>query len=385
MGFFTGRVSFLRFATSGTAPVIFGDEQLDALRQHVAGTQGVSEGIEAGWTGGKSVLDTTFDLAKNIINDCLHFDLRLDTDKLPGDLLKAYYEADLAALARENPSGLASAKQKKEAKESAQDRLEQESKDGRFKKRKCTPVLWDRTSNEVLFGATSTTQVDRFAELFSRTFGVTLELLTAGRQAERAASNLGLAVASDMASAFVPDTGGEVAWVPGGGAADFLGNEYLLWLWFLTDHETDTIALGDGSEVTLMPARTLSLDCPRGVTGSGTIASEGPTRLPEARRAVQAGKLPRKMGLTLVRHDLQYELTLQAETLAVASAKLPPPPEDVSDARGKLEERASQIRELIETLDLLYAQFLAVRLSGGWETELARIQKWLTGGEKRAA
>jgi hypothetical protein len=385
MGFFTGRVSFLRFATSGSAPTIFGDEQLDALRRHVAGTQGVSEGIEAGWTGGKSVLDTTFDLAKNIINDCLHFDLRLDTDKLPGDLLKAYYEADLAALARENPSGFASAKQKKEAKESAQDRLEQESKDGRFKKRKCTPVLWDRTSNEVLFGATSTTQVDRFAELFTRTFGVTLELLTAGRQAERAASNLDLAVASDMASAFVPDTGGEVAWVPGGGAADFLGNEYLLWLWFLTDHETDTVSLGDGSEVTLMPARTLSLDCPRGVTGSGTIASEGPTRLPEARRAVQAGKLPRKMGLTLVRHDLQYELTLQAETLAVASAKLPPPPEDVSDARGKLEERASQIRELIETLDLLYAQFLAVRLSGGWETELARIQKWLTGGEKRAA
>ena len=385
MGFFTGRVSFLRFATSGTAPTIFGDEQLDALRQHVAGTQGVSEGIEAGWTGGKSVLDTTFDLAKNIINDCLHFDLRLDTDKLPGDLLKAYYEADLAALARENPSGFASARQKKEAKESAQDRLEQEAKDGRFKKRKCTPVLWDRTSNEVLFGATSTTQVDRFAELFTRTFGVTLELLTAGRQAERVAANLDLAVASDIASAFVPDTGGEVAWVPGGGAADFLGNEYLLWLWFLTDHETDTIALGDGSEVTLMPARTLSLDCPRGVTGSGTIASEGPTRLPEARRAVQAGKLPRKMGLTLVRHDLQYELTLQAETLAVASAKLPPPPEDVSDARGKLDERASQIRELIETLDLLYAQFLAVRLSGGWEAELTRIQKWLTGSEKRAA
>ena len=385
MGFFTGRVSFLRFATSGTAPTIFGDEQLDALRQHVAGTQGVSEGIEAGWTGGKSVLDTTFDLAKNIINDCLHFDLRLDTDKLPGDLLKAYYEADLAALARENPSGFASARQKKEAKESAQDRLEQEAKDGRFKKRKCTPVLWDRTSNEVLFGATSTTQVDRFAELFTRTFGGTRELLTPGGQPERVAANLDLAVASDIASAFVPDTGGEVAWVPGGGAADFLGNEYLLWLWFLTDHETDTIALGDGSEVTLMPARTLSLDCPRGVTGSGTIASEGPTRLPEARRAVQAGKLPRKMGLTLVRHDLQYELTLQAETLAVASAKLPPPPEDVSDARGKLDERASQIRELIETLDLLYAQFLAVRLSGGWEAELTRIQKWLTGSEKRAA
>jgi hypothetical protein len=31
---------------------------------------------------------------------------------------------------------------------------------------------------------------------------------------------------------------------------------------------------------------------------------------PEARRAIQSGKLPRKVGLTVVRHDQQYELTL---------------------------------------------------------------------------
>jgi hypothetical protein len=48
------------------------------------------------------------------------------------------------------------------------------------------------------------------------------------------------------------------------------------------------------------------------------MTNEGPTRLPEAFRALQAGKLPRKAGLILVRHDQQYELTLQAETLAVS-------------------------------------------------------------------
>ena len=145
------------------------------------------------------------------------------------------------------------------------------------------------------------------------------------------------------------------------------------------------MALSDGSEVTLMPTRTLSLDCPRGVTGSGTIASEGATRLPEARRAVQAGKLPRKMGLTLVRHADQYDLTLHAETLAVGSCKMPALPNDVTEARAKLDERADQLRELLETLDLLYARFLAVRLSAGWAGELTRVQRWLTGAEQRAA
>ena len=33
---------------------------------------------------------------------------------------------------------------------------------------------------------------------------------------------------------------------PDGGPPDFLGNEFLLWLWFLTDRESDTVALADG-------------------------------------------------------------------------------------------------------------------------------------------
>jgi hypothetical protein len=387
MGFFTGRVTFLRFAVRGEAPRMFADEHLDKLREHAAGTQAVAsaDGVEAGWAAGKSVLDTTFDLAKNVVNDTLAFDLRVDTDRLPGDLLKAYYEADLAALARENPSGFASAKQKREAKESARDRLEQEAKDGRFRRRKCTPVLWDRHSNEVLFGATSTSQADRLGALFEATFGAGLELVTAGRRAERLAVDLGLTEAADTPSAFVEGAGDEVAWVPGGGPPDFLGNEFLLWLWFLTDRDSDTLSLGDGSEVTLMPARTLTLQCPRGVGGTGTLASDGPTRLPEARRAAQAGKLPRKMGLTLVRHDQQYELTLHAETLAVGSCKLPDLPEDVTDARAKLDERAAQVRELAETLDLLYARFLSVRLTADWNGELARVRRWLERVEPRAA
>lgn len=387
MGFFTGRVTFQRFAVGGPAPRLFDDEHLDRLREFAAGRQGVAaaDGVEAGWAAGKSVLDLDFGLEKNVVNDCLHFDLRVDTERLPGDLLKAYYETDLAALSKDNPSGFASAKQKREAKESARDRLGAEAKDGRFKKRRCTPVLWDRAANEVLFGATSATHADRLSELFERTFGSPLEPLTAGRQAERAAAALGLTGGADAPSGFVPGGGDEVAWVPGGGAADFLGNEYLLWLWFHTDRESDTLAVGDGSEVTLMPARTLTLECPRGVTGSETIASDGPTRLPEARRAVQAGKLPRKMGLTLVRHGQQYELALHAETLAVGACKLPDLPEDVTAARAKLEERATQVREVVETLDLLYARFLAVRLSAEWAAELDRVRRWLAQAESRAA
>jgi hypothetical protein len=159
----------------------------------------------------------------------------------------------------------------------------------------------------------------------------------------------------------------------------------LLWLWYHTDAIADSIALSDGSEVTVMLARTLTLECPRGQTGHETISSEGPTRLPEARRAIQSGKLPRKTGLTLVRHQEQYELALHAETLAVGSAKLPALDESIVEARAKLEERANQIRALIETLDLLYDAFGQKRFGKDWEGELASMQKWLKREDRRAA
>ena len=132
-----------------------------------------------------------------------------------------------------------------------------------------------------------------------------------------------------------------------------------------------------------MLARTLTLECPRGQTGRESITSDGPAKLPEARRAIQAGKLPRKAGLTLVRHDRQYELTLHAETLAVSGARMPAPEEE--EERARLEERVTLLRHVVETLDLLYDAFGRRRTGGDWPKELARIQKWLQRDDRRVA
>jgi hypothetical protein len=390
MGVFQGRASFLRFQVDGPAPRLFGEEHLERLIEFQAGRSKISssDGVEVGWTAGEHVLDTDFHLAKNIIADMLTFDLRVDTDRLPSDLLKAYYSVELKALSRTNPSGYPSARQKREAKEAARERLEQEGKDGRFKKRKCIPVVWDAKSNEVLFGATSFTHLDRLSSLFQQTFGYNLEAVTAGVRAYTMAEvhQLTRNVDDSRLSLFIPEvTPEEAGWIADDSSRDFVGNEFLLWLWFNSEGESDTIEVSDGSEVTYMIARTLTLECPRGQTGHETISHEGPSRLPEAKRAIQSGKLPRKVGLTLVRHDYQYELSLHAETLAVASAKLPPPGEDVTDARAKLEDRADRMRHFIETLDLLYDAFTEQRFSKKWSETLPRIQKWLSREERRAA
>lgn len=383
MPFLTGRVSYLRFRIGRGAPQLFGQDHLDRLHDRRLGRQrlAAADGVEAGWTAGDHILDTDFGLEKNIVNDGLFFDMTIKTDAIPNDLLRAYYAVELKALTKNNPSGFPSAKQKREAKETARARLEEEAKDGRFIRKKSIPVMWDRRPNEVLFGATSVSQVDRFCSLFSQTFDAELHCVTAGvKAAEQAESIGGLRAIDDAApSQFIPGTStSDIAWISDPTNRDFLGNEFLLWLWYVTDNETDTLELSDGSELVLMMARSISLECPRGQTGHETISHTGPTRLPEARRAIRSGKLPRKAGLTMVRHDQQFEVSIGAELFAVSSGKLPQCPDDVTGAREKLEARVTHIRDLDEALSLLFRCFLERRLSTSrWREDLDNIQSWL--------
>jgi hypothetical protein len=388
MGFFSGRVTFARYHVNGPAPGMFGPEHLKRLAGHAIGRQRVAkaDGAEIGWTAADHILDTDFDLEKNVVNDALHFCLRIDTQKVPADLLRAYTQIELQALAAGNPSGLPSARQKREARAAARERLEDEARDGRFLKRKAYPVLWDAPSNELLVGSTAGSVLDRLGLLFEQTFGCALEPLGAGRQMFRLAEVRRQARGVDDAgpSPFVPGvSSSEVAWLPDEANRDFLGNEYLLWLWFMLDADADTIALEDGTKAAVMLTKSLVLECPRGQTGRQTITSDGPTRLPEARRAIQSGKLPRKAGMIVVRHDHQYELTLHGETLAVSGARLPAP--DAADERDRLEERITQLRHLVETLDLMYDAFSRHRAGDGWAKELARMQKWLARADRPRA
>src|SRR5260370_2835154 len=148
MGFFTGRVTCTRFRVTGKALRTFGPEHLEKLAQNAIGRQraAAGDGSQAGWIAGDHILDTRFDLAKNVVNDVLQFGLRIDEQKVPSDLLRAYTQVELEALAAQNPSGLPSGRQKRQARLTAKERLEDESRDGPYLPRKSFPLLLDPPS-----------------------------------------------------------------------------------------------------------------------------------------------------------------------------------------------------------------------------------------------
>lgn len=383
MGFLSGRVTYTRFRVSGADPLPFGDETLETVEQHAIGRHGgpdPADGVAVGWSGGEHVLDVAFETAKNVVNDALHLALRVDTDKIPGTLLKAYEKIETDARAKSNPSGFPTKAQRAEAKEAARIRAEAESADGRFRRLAHYPVLWDGRDNSLYAGVTSEKVLERLRTLFRETFSRDLEPVTSGALALTLAAGRGEHAALEQVGpiGFVGEDAGytSVAWAGDDRPQpDFWGNEFLIWLWHTLQNDGDTVALPDGSDVAVMLARTLTLDCPRGQTGRDCLTDEGPARMPEAFRALQAGKLPRKAGLTLVRHGQQYDLTLQAETLAVSGAALP----KLEGASGHELRwaRVDSLRHLVETLDLLYDAYGRCRTGPQWSTELGRIRRWL--------
>lgn len=382
MGFMSGRMTFERFQVQGTSPRQFDQEQIRLLEKFAIGQieSASAEAPAAGFLAGKHLFDLNFDLEKNVIVEALHASIRIDTARVPGPLKKAWLEMELATLAADSPNGRVTRAQKQQAKEAVQARCEEEIRAGQFRRMQQVPFLWNAGQEIVYCGSTSPGAQDQLRSLFETAFGLELTRVTAGSLAAQVATEQEWTKAFDKLSpsAFSPAEATEhVAWLTEQpDSADYLGNEFLLWIWWRLETQSESISLPDESSVTGLLNKTLTLECPRGESGRETITADSPTNLPEALQAVRTGKLPRKMGMILVRNGEQYEFVMQAEALSLAGAAIQ---SDGNDrGRGALEERVAAIRRLSETVDLLYSAFLARRLGRQWGSELSQIQAWLT-------
>jgi len=382
MAFLSGSLTFERFRVIAPEVALFGLEHIEKLQEHAAGEfqpRG-EDTVQVGFLGGAHLFDQTFDLEKNVIHDALHFGMRIDTNQVPSAIRKAWTQMELVALQAENPERRPTKKEKEQAKEAVDQRAEAEAASGKYHRMNQFPVLWDAPSGMVYFGASSANACGSFADLMTQAFEMELDRVGSGYLAGQWATSHGTTAKLDdvRPTIFHPEhTGGDAGWANSDAVhPDFLGNEFLLWLWHTLDQDGDTLKLADDTEATVMFSKSLTLECPAGISGRETISAEMPTRLPEALEAIRSGKLPRKAGLTLVRLGQQYELTLQAESLSISGAKV----QTDEDAQGRevFESRIDAIRQLNESVDRIFEVFCRIRLSDRWTDEVERISRWVS-------
>ncbi len=380
MGFLGGSVTFERYRITEDPTGAFSEEHLEKLKKFRIGksVKNLHEEPATGFSGGAHLLDTDFDAEKNIVGDALHFGIRVDSCQIPGPIKKAWTAIELAGIMKDNAGGRPTKKQREEANEAIEARCAVEAEKGNYLRMSETSILWDSVTETVYLGSTSEKANDNCLALLNRAFGLEFRKVSSGSLAlEIAESSERTAdIYNAEATAFHPEGSNSVVWWNGmNDNYDYLGNEFLLWLWWTWEKNSNVVELSDGSEVSGMFARSLALDCPIGENGKESISADSPVALPEALLAIGMGKLPRKAGLTLVREDQQFDFTLNAETFAVGSAKISQIGND--DVTRDSIDRIESIRQLCETLDLLFEVFCEKRLSKKWSAEQKKMTDWL--------
>jgi hypothetical protein len=305
-------------------------------------------------------------------------------------------EQDAASAA--SPDGHASRGQRRQARESARRRIEEAERSGRHRRTRMTPLLWDLPGQSVYCSASGQTR-QRLFELFERTFSLGLVLLSAGELALRMLEAGGRRRDYEdlRPTRFVHGPAGESEWPEypwtaiGPQPKDFLGNEFLLWLWHEAQAADGTIPIAGGPQgsaaqsAAIVIEKRLVLDCAFGQTGKDVLSGGTPAQSSEALDGLRSGKLPRSAGLTVEAFGQQYSLTISAESLACTTVRLPEVPEAESP-RVLLEERISLLRDLSRAIDGMFGSFLKLRTSSGWESHTTAIRRWIvSSGSRRVA
>lgn len=409
MPFNSGQVSFGRLKVLRPGKKTLGQNELDALAEHTLSATdiGVPREVEAGWTAGEHLYDEKFGFDKNIFDggSLAHFALRIDTNKPPADVKKAILAQQQAILAAANPSGFLSRSQKAEAKDLAERELHEHLADGRYRKSKLVPVVWDAARGALLTAGNSNAVVERLSSMWTATFDGALAVQSAGaiagdllaerqrgsvltdlRPAAFSAPPLALQNHEDADGVPVDHAVPEVPWAQASPEPlDFLGNELLLWMWFLTERAGGAVEAklpdGEDVEIAIVLDRSVDTECAWGVTGKQTLKGnlEGisPFRLPEAGEALGTGKWPRKAGVILSDGVRQWTFTFQADRWLVSGCQLPQTEDEFEHARDLLEFRLDQTRRLDALLLALFDTYLRLRTSDAWRDLKREMRAWI--------
>ena len=207
---------------------------------------------QAGFCAGRHVFDLQFDAETMSFGPSLLMGMRIDTNRVPAELKKAYRAIAEQAAAAESPTGYLNRAEKRIAREEAEEKCRRELADGRHRSSRMTPILWDLSRRVVLAPVFSDNKVSALSDLFHTCFDCSLRPMSAGAIALETMTQRGLTRNYEDAAPTPftdpPPTADRedgrslknpiVPWAFGGPEpSDFLGNEFLIWLWFLAANQ----------------------------------------------------------------------------------------------------------------------------------------------------
>jgi hypothetical protein len=170
----------------------------------------------------------------------------------------------------------------------------------------------------------------------------------------------------------------------------FLGQEFLTWLWWKSEERGGTIALPTIGDVTVVFEKHMLLEFGEGESSEKIICSGLQAELQEARTGLQMGKKLEQARIVLGHNSYEYSFTLAAALMEFRNVRLPKTESTENDrgdnpeeVEGIILERIFLFEELIRLVNVIFLEFLKVRVGEGWRDELIKVREWILRRHQR--
>lgn len=159
---------------------------------------------------------------------------------------------------------------------------------------------------------------------------------------------------------------------------EFLGEEFLTWLWFKCETDGGEFHLADDRVVGIAIDDLLQFAPLGDDDHEQTIRHGLPTQTAEARAGLRQGHRLAKARLLVATGAQQWSVVLDAARMGCSSAKLPDDDEECESAEDRTTDRATNWIALHDIVAELFRAFLVVRLSPAWlRGDAAAMAAWM--------
>ena len=360
MSFESGSISFRMFYVPGELPA-------DIHEKFAADVLGsvdylLDEELH-GWVGPRHLLDRDINEGSAWPSGFLRLTLTQAQRKIPASLLRAECRMEELARMQAEHRDYVNRATRSEIKKQVTERLLPQMPP----QLKGIDFCYDPKEKILYASALSEKQLDAFLISFGKTTGVKLipvEPVSAAWSEARCRAD---------------------QWSPWSFAAEqwadcMPGREFLMWLWFMSEAKGGEVDLPEGGKFAVLVEGPLLFD--QEEQGETAIRKGEPMLSAETRAALLSGKKLRRAKLTLARGEECWTVTLDADSFAFRSIKLPPT--EAIDAEGRFQERMEMLETFRQAFLGLYCTFAKLRDDKGACKKLdAEMKAWMSARPSR--
>ena len=167
----------------------------------------------------------------------------------------------------------------------------------------------------------------------------------------------------------------------------FLGREFLVWLWFRAETEKGVFDLGGKGPAELWFDGKITLQSENEMGMETIICAGNTSNMKEARFALAEDKEVVQATVKLVIGDNQWSFVLDSTWMNFSTFKSPKVMQDRGeDPDGIFYEKMFLIEEAVSAMDEIYSAFIKRRLSPEWTyEERPALVKWISEGKYSVA